>query len=82
MKNHVLKCWPEYFKALADGSKPFEARKNDRNFQVGDFVTIHEFDPVALLHTGLKKRFKISYILHGGQFGIEKDYCVLGFKTE
>jgi hypothetical protein len=45
--NHNLKVHPEYFDALADGSKPFEVRKDDRQppFAVGDTLTLREWDP-------------------------------------
>jgi hypothetical protein len=42
---HSLKCWPEYFQAIKSGKKTFEIRYNDRNYQVGDFLELHEFDP-------------------------------------
>ena len=43
--HHDLKCWPNYYKRVEDGSKTFEVRNNDRGFQSGDTVTLHEFDP-------------------------------------
>lgn len=46
MKVHELKTWPTYFRAVADGDKRFEIRKNDRDFRVGDFVELLEYDPV------------------------------------
>ena len=42
---HDLKCWTLFFKALEDGSKTFEVRKADRNYQVGDVLRIKEFIP-------------------------------------
>ena len=41
---HHLKIKPEYFKAVIDGSKPFEIRYNDRNFQKGDWVILEEYE--------------------------------------
>ena len=40
---HHLKTRPEYFQAVIDGRKPFEVRKNDRNFKEGDRVILEEF---------------------------------------
>jgi len=40
---HELKILPEYFIAINEGDKKFEIRKNDRNFQVGDFLLLKEF---------------------------------------
>lgn len=49
---HELKCYPEYFEALVSGKKSFEIRKNDRGFQVGDYIALNEYrpdeDPYAL----------------------------------
>lgn len=75
---HDLKCWPEYFAAVRDGGKPFEVRKNDRDFRVGDVLRLWEFDPKLGVHTGKYFHRRVSYALHGGQFGIESGYVVLG----
>lgn len=42
---HELKIWPQYYHRVKDGSKTFEIRKNDRDFQVGDTVILIYFDP-------------------------------------
>lgn len=75
---HDLKCWPEYFAAVRDGIKPFEVRKNDRNFAVGDVLVLWEFDPTLNIHTGQYFRRRVTYVLLGGQFGVESGYAVLG----
>lgn len=33
---------PEYFSRLIRGEKPFEFRKNDRDYREGDCVILHE----------------------------------------
>jgi len=45
---HELKIWPQYFCRVADGSKTFEVRKNDRGFQPGDEVILNEWDPTEI----------------------------------
>lgn len=45
MKVHELKVWPQYFKAILDGTKTFEFRKDDRGFEVGDTLILKEFEP-------------------------------------
>lgn len=41
---HELKTWLPYFDAIVDGTKLFEVRKNDRDFQVGDCLRLIPFD--------------------------------------
>ena len=38
MKLHEIKLLEQYAKAKKDGIKPFEIRKNDRDYKVGDLV--------------------------------------------
>ncbi|HFQ4945418.1 TPA: DUF3850 domain-containing protein [Vibrio vulnificus] len=40
MSNHQLKIKPEHLEAIIAGDKTFEIRKNDRDFKVGDRVTL------------------------------------------
>jgi hypothetical protein len=81
---HILKVWPKYFEALLDGTKMFELRKKDSNFQVGESVRADEWNPVAQRPTGRAATFEISYILHASEipesFGLVQGYCILGLK--
>lgn len=70
---HELKIWPQYYCRVADGSKTFEVRENDRGFQSGDTVVLKEWDPepvnttdstVPKGYTGSPDlEFKIGYIM-------------------
>ena len=44
---HELKILPEFYFRVADGSKTFEIRVNDRAFQCGDTVILREWDPTS-----------------------------------
>lgn len=44
-KIHSLKILPEYFEAVVQGYKTFEIRENDRDFKVGDRLSLHEYIP-------------------------------------
>ena len=87
MKKHILKIWPEYFKDVESGRKPFEVRKDDRNFQVGDILELMEFDPTEIEdyepvgYMGNSITKEITYKLEGGSFGVEKGFCVLGIRS-
>ncbi len=62
-KVHQLKTWPKYFQAVKSGMKNFEIRKNDRDFKVGDFLELSEYDPETQLFTESEKITKvITYI--------------------
>lgn len=74
---HELKIWPEHFDAVAKDKKKFEVRKNDRDFKVGDTLILWEWNPESKSYTGWKISRKITYILEGGQFGIEKGFVVM-----
>lgn len=75
-KEHELKTWPEYFDAIVKGRKLFEVRKNDRDFRVGDYLRLCEYDPELKRFTGNYIKKQISYILQGG-FGLPDDVCVM-----
>jgi Domain of unknown function (DUF3850) len=82
-KQHDLKTWPVYFNAILSGEKTFEVRKNDRGFHVGDILHLKEFRDygyggVQKGYTGNTTKRIVTYMLVGGQFGIEEDYCVMG----
>jgi hypothetical protein len=78
MSTHELKTWPKFFDAVRSGEKPFEVRKNDRGYAVGDTLWLREYVPEEERYTGRSMARTVSYVLHGGEFGIHSEYCVLG----
>lgn len=80
---HRLKTWIPYFDAVISGAKPFEVRRDDRGFQRGDRVQLVEVsEPVrGMTPTGREAMYEITYVLTGGQFGIEPGYVVLGLSS-
>jgi hypothetical protein len=76
---HALKCWPEYFAAIAIGRKQFELRKDDRPFELGDTVLLQEYLPESEKYTGKELKFEISYVLRNApKMGLKPGYCILG----
>lgn len=74
---HELKTLPAFFDAVTRGDKTFEVRKDDRGFAAGDVLWLREWNPDSQRHgAGYVRR--VTYVLKGGQFGIDKDWCVLG----
>jgi hypothetical protein len=62
MKRHTIKIWPDYFRAVCLKRKTFELRKNDRNYEPGDLVTMKEWDPVTRKYTGSKISATIGWM--------------------
>ena len=90
---HKLKTWPQYFSAIKDGRKSFEARLNDRDFHVGDILCLQEWVECKMCGkasqactkcggnkgwtTGAEILREVAYIVHGPAFGILGGHCVM-----
>jgi len=59
---HELKIWPEYYRAVADGSKTFEVRVFDRDYRVGDYLLLREWLPSLEEYTGEEARVEVTYL--------------------
>lgn len=80
--HHDLKIWPEFFDMVLVGRKRFELRRDDRNFQVHDTLTLKEFDPEAS-YSGREIQAHITYKLtDAAHFGLMDGHCILGIRTE
>ena len=79
---HDLKIWTTFFDMLQSGTKTFELRRNDRNYQVGDVLHLREWRVSEEVFTGRECMRTVSYILAGGQFGIEEGYVAMGFAPQ
>lgn len=64
---HELKIQGDYFEKVVDLEKRFEVRKNDRNFQTGDFVALNEIDEAGA-YTGRSTLMQITYILDNDEY--------------
>lgn len=76
-REHHLKTWPVYFRLVKSGAKRFEVRRDDRNFRAGDTLRLREWDPAASAYTGDVVRVRVTYVLGGGQFGVEPGNVVM-----
>lgn len=74
---HHLKSWPEYFEAQWDCSKQFELRHNDRGYEVGDELLIHEWTPGVCTFTRRVLHLSVNHVLHGGVFDLPGHICVM-----
>ncbi len=74
---HELKCWTEYFTQVANGSKRFEIRKNDRGFAIGDTILLKEYCPDSCLYSGRDFTVTITSMIRDVD-GIAPGYVILG----
>lgn len=89
MTKHVLKIWPEYYDAVANGIKTFEIRKNDRDFKIGDTIRLREYNSAmeteidAERYTGRDIKVCVVYMLTSMDYpsGIPEGYCILGIRV-
>jgi len=77
---HKLKLNEEFFGEVLTGNKTFEVRRNDRDYKVGDWILLQSYCPLKKQYTGGEVRRKITYILQGGNYGVEEGFVVLGIK--
>lgn len=78
---HELKCWPPYFRQVADENKPFEVRPDDRDFQVGDFLWLREWDPTCENYTGQEVSRQITCRTEKGSGWVKEGFVVLGLQA-
>ena len=81
MKTHSLKTWPGQFRAIINGEKTFEFRKNDREFNEGEILSLKEWNPKLESYTGLHTEMKVIFILYGPSFGIPEGYCIMSIQS-
>jgi hypothetical protein len=67
---HDLKTWPEPFHATYRGDKPWEFRKDDRNFEVGDYLVLRLWCPDEKKFLDSEVLCEVTYKLSGPSFGI------------
>jgi len=41
---HALKISPEYFGMIINDEKPYEIRKKDRPYKIGDYIALNEYE--------------------------------------
>ncbi len=80
MRTHILKTWPEHFESILQGVKKVEVRKNDRCYAVNDILHLKEYEPNWTTYSGRECNVMVTHMLRGGEFGVDKNYCVLSIK--
>lgn len=89
VKVHELKVLDTFYPSLLDMSKPFEMRKNDRGYEVGDTCIFKEMiwdcgtlgEDRQFDYTGHKCVRHVSYVLtHEMWNAVPEGFVILGLK--
>lgn len=86
MKRHKCKSWTYFYDAIALGIKTHDLRNNDRNFEVGDVVTLQRYDQVAGVYTGEEQDVIVTYITSSAtpcafsSAVLDRNYCILSIR--
>lgn len=64
-KLHRLKTLTHFYNAVLIGLKTFEVRFNDRDYRIGDFLLLQEYDPAAKTY-GRETMRQVTYLFSGG----------------
>lgn len=76
MKIHEIKILAQYAERISAGVKPWEMRKNDRDYQTGDFIDM------TILQDGKHPTEehlygKITYTFHGPKYALPEDWVIM-----
>lgn len=77
---HKLKIEPEYFRQVISGKKTFEIRFNDRNYAVGDSLSLCEYFPVTGRFSGNSAFVAVTSICDDIRF-VKPGYVVMSIKV-
>ena len=75
---HTIKVLPMYYEPIVSNIKHFELRKDDRDYQVGDFVILREW--INGVYTGREMGIRIKYVIRDRvEYGLMKGHCIFGW---
>lgn len=82
-REHDLKVHVPFFGAVESGTKPFELRRNDRDYRVGDFLRLREYLQHQQEYTGRETTKVVTFLLNGdttegANFGVQPGFVALG----
>lgn len=76
---HHIKIWPRFYDEVAGGQKTSQLRRDDRNYNIGDQLTMEEYDPELEIYTGRTVRAFVTDKITDC-VGLIPEYCILSIK--
>ena len=77
---HQIKIQDKFYRAIASGTKTFEIRNNDRNYQVGDLLKFNVINDNKVTIHQPEVLYMITYILQDVP-GLKLGYVIFGIKV-
>lgn len=84
---HKVKSWTYLFEAACAGIKTHDIRRVDeRDYKIGDFLTLEEFDQQTGKYTGRQATFRITYITSRdtpcamSSACLDRNFCILSIR--
>ncbi|MEK5395966.1 DUF3850 domain-containing protein [Paenibacillus sp. FSL K6-2859] len=74
---HGLKLVQPHFEDVWERRKPFEVRKNDRDYNVGDELALSEYDPETQTYGERTAIRMVTYILDDPAY-VKEGFVILG----
>ena len=89
MQMHQLKTDKDVFDQVWEGTKTFEIRKNDRDYQLGDLLilreTVYSGEQMSagqpLFFTGRRIECAVTSLLLGPIYGLQDSWCIMSIKV-
>lgn len=90
MMTHELKTDRDVFDAVADGTKTYEIRYDDRGFAVGDTLILRRTkytgdemrNGMPLEYAGEQEARTVSHILRGPAYGLQQGWVILSLNAQ
>lgn len=77
---HELKTDRDHFQDIWWNRKTFELRYDDRDYKVGDMLSLKEYNPESETFTGKVCTRVVSHVLHGPAYGLQEGWVIMSIK--
>ena len=83
---HQVKSWMQFWDAINDMRKTHDLRKNDRDYRVGDYMSLVRWDQFSGRATGEDQLVKITFITDNkvpcafSSSALHRDYSILSIQ--
>lgn len=78
---HELKCVDPFYEDVAEGTKTFELRMNDREYNDGDQLLLKQYSQTTNSYSGFECKVDVIKVYKNmEQFGLPAHMCIMAIK--